>query len=140
VNLFVQFMNPVNLYFLLIAVLQLIPSISLTGGLPTVAVPLAIVVIVNMIKDSIEDYRRHVSDNKENSQSVEIAQGTDKKVAQRKWKHVRVGDVVVVRNHGPIPADIVFVASSDSHGLGFVETSNQSRSKSSTISHTMMER
>jgi phospholipid-transporting ATPase len=124
VNLFVQFMNPVNLYFLLIAVLQLIPSISLTGGLPTVAVPLAIVVIVNMIKDGIEDYRRHVSDNKENSQSVEIAQGTDKKVAQRKWKHVRVGDVVVVRNHGPIPADIVFVASSDSHGLGFVETSN----------------
>ena len=124
VNLLVQFMNPVNLYFLLIAVLQLIPAISLTGGLPTVAVPLAIVVIVNMIKDGIEDYRRHSSDNKENSQPIEIADVNDSCLRQRQWRHVHVGDVVLVRNHGPIPADMVFVASSDTHGLGFVETSN----------------
>ena len=122
VNLLVQFMNPVNLYFLLIAVLQLIPSISLTGGLPTVAVPLAIVVIVNMVKDGIEDYRRHVSDSKENSQRAEIA--TSGSILVKQWRNVRVGDVMVVRNHEAIPADMVFVASSDPHGLGYVETFN----------------
>jgi hypothetical protein len=40
--LFEQFSRFANMYFLIICILQTIPSISITGGFPATAVPLAI--------------------------------------------------------------------------------------------------
>ena len=124
INLLIQFTKPANIYFLLISILQVIPSISLTGAMPTVAIPLTIVVVVNMIKDGIEDYKRHVSDEKENSQLVLVASGSDGSLVERKWKHVRVGDVVALPNYSLVPADLVVMATSTSTGIAVIETSN----------------
>ena len=123
VNLFIQFKKPANVYFLVIAIMQLIPAISLTGAMPTVAIPLAVVVIVTMIKDGMEDYKRHVSDRRENSQSVCVIDraGVQHTVA---WHSVKMGDLLVIQNRQPIPSDLVLIASSESGGVSFVETSN----------------
>ena len=124
VNLLVQFMKPANVYFLVIAVMQLIPAISLTGTMPTVAIPLVIVVLVNMAKDGVEDYRRHVSDRRENSQLVRMLDRTTGCLTNKKWKKVRVGDIIAVENRQSCPADIVLLASSDGCGVCFIETAN----------------
>lgn len=62
-----QFMKAPNIYFLLISFLQTIRLISISGGKSVQAVPLAAVVVVSMIKDAFEDYKRHQSDGKENN-------------------------------------------------------------------------
>ena len=47
--------------------MQIIPSISISNNKPVMALPLAIVVLVSMFKDAIEDYKRHKNDDKENN-------------------------------------------------------------------------
>jgi len=47
--------------------MQTIPSISISDGKPAMALPLFFVVLVSMIKDAFEDYKRHNSDDKENN-------------------------------------------------------------------------
>lgn len=65
-NLFLQFNKASNVYFLLITIMQMIEVISISGGKPAMAMPLAFVVVVSMVKDAFEDYKRHAADAKEN--------------------------------------------------------------------------
>jgi len=55
-----------NLYFLILSLLECIPSISDSGGVPVLLVPLLFVVIISMIKDLLEDAKRKKSDKEEN--------------------------------------------------------------------------
>jgi len=55
-----------NVFYIIIAFLQTIPLISITGGKPIMLIPLTFVISVSMIKDISEDYKRHKSDRKEN--------------------------------------------------------------------------
>ena len=48
----------------------MIPVISISSGKPAMLVPLTFVVIVSMIKDIFEDYKRHKQDNSENFKTV----------------------------------------------------------------------
>ena len=51
---------------MIIAVLQMIPSISVTGGSPTILLPLSVVILAVMIKDAYEEYYRYRKDKEEN--------------------------------------------------------------------------
>ena len=55
-NLFTQFSKASNLYFLLIAYMQTVNRISITGGKSMMAYPLGAVILTSMIKDAFEDY------------------------------------------------------------------------------------
>lgn len=57
--LFEQFSRFANLYFLVVCVLQAIPEISITNGLPTTALPLSFVLFFDAIVTAREDYNRH---------------------------------------------------------------------------------
>lgn len=61
-NLFTQFSKMANFYFLVLFFMELIPQISEPGGAATMAMPLAFVVGVSMIKDIFEDRKRNKSD------------------------------------------------------------------------------
>ena len=50
----------------MISFLQTIDKISISSGKSVMAIPLTFVVIVSMIKDAFEDYKRHKNDEKEN--------------------------------------------------------------------------
>lgn len=54
--------------------MQMIPSISISDGKPVMAMPLFVVVLVSMIKDAFEDYKRHQSDDKENDTEALVFQ------------------------------------------------------------------
>jgi len=91
-NLYEQFKKVANIYFLLISFLQTIPSISDSGGRPTMLAPLIFVVLVAMIKDAFEDYKRHAEDAKENNATAMRFEGNSFK--QCRWADIQVGDFV----------------------------------------------
>ena len=62
-----------NFYFLVLLLMELIPEISDSGGVPVLALPLSFVVGLSMIKDIYEDYTRHKQDNDENNRKVQVA-------------------------------------------------------------------
>lgn len=53
-----QFTKVANIYFLILAVFQMIPGVSITNQLPTILPPLAFITFLTMIKDFYEDYKR----------------------------------------------------------------------------------
>ena len=61
-NLLNQFKKMANVYFLIIAFMQTIKSISISDGKSVMAIPLVFVIMVSMVKDAFEDYKRHQSD------------------------------------------------------------------------------
>lgn len=68
-NLFEQFRNVANLYFLFLVVLQCIPLFGVTE--PAVsALPLIFILIVTAIKDGFEDLKRNQSDDRVNNSKV----------------------------------------------------------------------
>ena len=46
--------------------------ISISGGKPAMALPLSFVILVSMIKDMFEDYKRYKSDTEENYKLVDL--------------------------------------------------------------------
>ena len=72
-NLFEQFSTKMaNLYFLVIMFMQMIDRISISNGQPAMLAPLAFVVIISMIKDGFEDYKRYKEDRSENENATEV--------------------------------------------------------------------
>ena len=69
-NLYEQFNKLANIYFLILAVLQSIPVISNSGGIPSILLPLSIVLFISGFKDLMEDRKRKKSDLEENNRKV----------------------------------------------------------------------
>jgi hypothetical protein len=54
-----------------VAILQTVPDISITNGVPTTFLPLSIVLSFDGIVTAREDYKRHVDDARANSSESE---------------------------------------------------------------------
>ena len=119
--LYEQFSKYANLFFLFTAILQQIPSVSPTNRYTTI-VPLVVVLLVSAVKESIEDYKRRLSDRALNYSRTRVLKGSS--FHSTKWVDVRVGDVVRVESEEPFPADLVLLASSEPEGLCYIETAN----------------
>jgi phospholipid-transporting ATPase len=52
--------------------LQIIPAISISGGIPTIYLPLVIIVVITAMKDFYEDYKRKKSDTEENERKCQV--------------------------------------------------------------------
>eukprot|EP00397_Hematodinium_sp_SG-2012_P001607 GEMP01001611.1.p1 GENE.GEMP01001611.1~~GEMP01001611.1.p1 ORF type:complete len:1272 (+),score=211.79 GEMP01001611.1:195-4010(+) len=117
------FYRPVNLYFVALVPLQLIRVISTSRGVPTVLNPLGFVLFVAALKDGIEDYRRHKSDDVENNRKASRMGDTGQPEVIR-WSDVQVGDTLIIRDQEHIPADVILLDTSDEMGCAYVETSN----------------
>lgn len=80
-NMFIQFKKLANVYFLIVAVLQSIPEISNSDGIPNILLPLSLVVLVSAVRDLVEDRKRKKSDLEENSRvTMKIISGMWQKV------------------------------------------------------------
>ena len=64
-SLLVQFLNVVNVFYLLNGVLQFFPSIQTISPIGSYA-PLAFVVVTGVIKEAVIDYKRYVQDKQSN--------------------------------------------------------------------------
>lgn len=121
-NLFEQFQKSANVYFLIIAVLQSIPQISVTGGIPNILMPLSFVLTVSAIKDLLEDLKRKKSDKEENCRHTLRWQNEEWTICR--WLDLKVGDVVQIQKDEYFPADLVILTSADGKGIAYIETKN----------------
>ncbi|KAL0490667.1 phospholipid-transporting ATPase [Acrasis kona] len=119
-NLLEQFLRVANIYFLIVSCLQSFSGLSPTGRVGTI-IPLAFVVIFQMIKDGFEDVKRHIGDRQVNRAKTKVVR--DGKEIQVRWQDVVVGDVVRVGKNEPSPCDLVCLTSSSPNGLCYIETS-----------------
>ncbi|CAN0077729.1 unnamed protein product, partial [Ectocarpus fasciculatus] len=116
-----------NVYFLFIAALQVIPSITNTFGIPLMLLPLFFVVCVDAIFMIFEDIARHRADKHANSS---LTRAWDRRSGDFKyiaWKEIEVGDLIVINNREPIPCDVLIMGvdeptSQSPAGVAYVET------------------
>ena len=119
--LLLQFRRYANLYFLLMAILQSFPQISPVNPFSSIA-PLMFVISLSIIREGFEDLARHRSDLELNSStSIKYLDCGWHKI---NWKDIYVGDIVKVACNEFLPADLICLASSDSNGICFIETSS----------------
>ncbi|XP_058721859.1 phospholipid-transporting ATPase 1-like [Vicia villosa] len=121
-NLFEQFHRVAYVYFLIIAILNQLPQLAVFGRYVSI-LPLAFVLFVTGVKDAFEDWRRHNSDKVENNRlaSVLVHDGS---FIDKKWKDIRVGEILKIKTNETIPCDIVLLSTSDSTGVAYVQTIN----------------
>ncbi|CCD26492.1 aminophospholipid-translocating P4-type ATPase DNF3 NDAI_0H03190 [Naumovozyma dairenensis CBS 421] len=70
-QLYAQFSKLANVYFFLVAILQMIPGWSTTGTYTTI-VPLCIFMGISMAREAWDDFRRHRLDKEENNKPCKL--------------------------------------------------------------------
>uniref|UniRef100_A0A8C7QIS8 Phospholipid-transporting ATPase n=1 Tax=Oncorhynchus mykiss TaxID=8022 RepID=A0A8C7QIS8_ONCMY len=117
--LFNQFKYFFNLYFLLLACSQFVNELRL-GALYTYWVPLGIVLIITILREAVEEIRCYCRDKEVNSQiySKLSIRGTVKV----KSSGIQVGDLIIVEKNQRVPADMIFLRTSERNGSCFLRT------------------
>ena len=119
-----QYSRLANVYFLIIAILQSVRAISYTGQMPLILIPLSVVVILNGIKDLYEDFTRKKSDTEENNKITLVYDSLSKTFYPKKWRDIKLGEIVKVNNEESFPADLLLLKTSDENGICYIETKN----------------
>ncbi|KTG02590.1 hypothetical protein cypCar_00021895 [Cyprinus carpio] len=117
--LFNQFKYFFNLYFLLLACSQFVNELRL-GALYTYWVPLGFVLIITIVREAVEEMRCFLRDKEVNSQiySKLSTRGTVKV----KSSGIQVGDLIIVEKNQRVPADMIFLRTSERNGSCFLRT------------------
>lgn len=79
-------------------------------------------IALGMLREGISDYKRYSNDKQTNNRKAEIWNGQSKKFETRKWADVLPGQVLLLKDKAFIPADVLLLAASDSHGQAYVQT------------------
>ncbi|KAM4071755.1 hypothetical protein ACJW30_11G082300 [Castanea mollissima] len=120
-NIFEQFHRVAYIYFLAIAILNQLPQLAVFGRGVSI-LPLAFVLSVTAIKAAYEDYRRHRSDRIENNRIASVL--VNNQFQPKKWKDIRVGEIIKIHASETLPCDMVLLSTSDPTGVAYVQTVN----------------
>jgi magnesium-transporting ATPase (P-type) len=124
--LFFSFLKLANAYFLMVSVLQMVPEISNTDGVPTTAPVLALILFIDAIFQILEDLERHRADGEANNRKAHILSTETRTFEERRWVDVTVGSVIKIYNKEPVPADVLLMVCASSvnnpDGICNVET------------------
>lgn len=118
--LFNQFKFFLNLYFLLMACSQFIPALAV-GPIFTYWAPLGFVLGVTLIREMIDDLLRYKRDKAVNSQFYIKLTSINGMQAIPSAK-IRVGDIIQVGKDQRVPADMIFLRTSEKNGACFIRT------------------
>ncbi|XVE75160.1 hypothetical protein DITRI_Ditri12bG0073100 [Diplodiscus trichospermus] len=119
-GLYEQFRRVANLYFLMVSILSATPYSPVHPV--TNVVPLSLVLLVSLIKEAFEDWKRFQNDMAINNTLVDVLQ--DQRWESIPWKKLQVGDIVRVKQDGFFPADMLLLASTNPDGVCYIETAN----------------
>ncbi len=119
--LFYQFKRVSNVYFVIIAIINMIPAISPLYS-SAALIPIIVVLIVSLIREGYEDYQRTKYDKSQNNILVKAYQNNI--WIEKKSKHLEIGEIIYVKQNDLFPADLVLIDSSLPEGICYVETSS----------------
>lgn len=117
--LYHQFRYFFNLFFLLIALSQLIDMLKV-GFLFTYIAPLILVLGFTMMKEAYDDYNRKKRDEETNTQKYTLLRKTGKEEVMS--MDIKVGDIIEVKSNQRIPADMIILSTEDADGTVFIRT------------------
>lgn len=117
VILYEQFKFFFNLYFLLVALSQIVPALQI-GYVSSYIVPLAFVLTVTMGKEAWDDIQRRRRDKESNSELYDVAD----RAKLYPSKDLKVGNLVRIHKDQRVPADMVLLQSSEPSGESFIRT------------------
>jgi len=63
-----------------------------------------------MIKEAVEDYKRHKQDVEVNNRAVQVLDAHTHKFVQRRWADLLVGNIIIVQKDEFFPADLLFLS------------------------------
>lgn len=113
-------LNPVrkfaNFYFLCVGVLQGVPAISVTGGVPVLLGPLLFVTGLDAAAKLYEDWQRRRADGLTNRQRTRALSAQTGGFEPARWDALRVGDIVQLSARETVPADLLLLGASDGSG------------------------
>ncbi|CAL8298913.1 unnamed protein product [Lota lota] len=114
-----QFKFFLNLYFLVVALSQFVPSLKI-GYLYTYWAPLVFVLSVTVVREAVDEMRRYQRDKEMNGQLY--SKLTVRGKVQVKSSDIQVGDMIIVEKNQRIPADMIFLRTSEKNGSCFIRT------------------
>ena len=117
--LFYQFSQPLNAFFLIIALSQFYPPLQV-GFLFTYISPLALVLFITMSKELYDDLARYLRDKEVNQKTY--TQLTRSGSIHIPASQIKVGDLIEIHHHERIPADMVLLSTHDETGTVFIKT------------------
>jgi len=117
-----QFTKVVNDFYVVNAILQSMPAVSVNSPWATI-IPLAYVILIGMLKEAIADYKRYKQDKKSNSTLCRIVSQIGHPASQRvRSDAVRVGDVLEIHDGEVVPADCLLLNANSDSGECYIET------------------
>ncbi len=124
VSLLFQFRSISNSYFLLTAIIMMIPGVSPVSPLSAL-IPLVFVLFVSEVREFVEEYQKYKRDVETNRNTVKkvILKGGQTTLSTTTWESIYPGDMVVLFDRDKVPADIMVVFT-PSNNFSYVETSN----------------
>ena len=116
-----QYKTPFNWFFLIQAIIDCIPAISSVNPTTTI-LPVVIVLIISLIREAVEDYRKYSNDKLANETIVSVYKMPS--FIKQKCSLIQVGNIIKVRKEELIPADLLILKTSLSNGYCYMQTSN----------------
>lgn len=126
ISLFEQFRRLANVYFLILGIIALVgeqtnayaTSVSSAG----ILLPMIVVVLISVIKNGIEDVKRHRADAVLNAKLTHLV-SSDDQVTPTQWQNLIPGEIILLLDGDEIPADIITLACGGIQGpVCYVET------------------
>jgi phospholipid-transporting ATPase len=109
-----------NTFILVDGALAIVPLFTSSAGVPTTWFTLFVVIVLNAIKDYLEDKKCEERDYQENHEEGVLV-GPDQREEPILWKDMQVGMVVLVRENEAFPADLLLLECADG-GSALVDT------------------
>lgn len=119
-NLLSQITQPANFYFLIMALLQTLPQISDSDGMPTFLFPLGLVMVITAAKDGYENLSRARADRMENARRCSVC--TPQGLTTVAWADLTPGSIVKLSADEAVPADLVLLNCADPCGVAYVDS------------------
>ncbi|GAB5355637.1 hypothetical protein AAMO2058_000222700 [Amorphochlora amoebiformis] len=146
-NLWDQFQELSNIYFLFVGFLQVWPEISTTQGVPDTYIPLAFILTVSGVRAAFDDVAKHredsaraaipflVFDPDQTRKTPGKTQGKKRRSTvlsgpapanffYKESGSLCVGDIIMITQNQVFPADILCIATAHKKGHCFVETAS----------------
>ncbi|CAD2104879.1 guanylate cyclase, other [Plasmodium vinckei petteri] len=126
--LYEQLLRLPNLWFLIISLLEYIPSFQILSDhlyyyKHSSIYLLLSFIIISIIKNLYEDSRRSNIDYQINNRLCYIIDGSTSNLKVVKWMDLTVGSIIRLVENEQVPADIILLSCNNSDGSVYVETS-----------------